>query len=86
MHTLHMPCFLAEAYSVPLQTSKMKCFFMHPVTDFKLLTVYAKTLLLRCLKEFSIRIAVTIKARIKSSRKQTKKVNVTSSINQMVIR
>ena len=26
LRTLHLPCFSAEAYSEPLQTSKMECF------------------------------------------------------------
>ena len=44
---LHLPS--AEPYSEHLQTSKMEC-FAHPVNDFKLLNVYAKTFPGRCLK------------------------------------
>ena len=49
LDTLHLPYFSAEAYSEPLQTSKMEC-FVCPVNNFKTLTVCAKTLHLKCLK------------------------------------
>ena len=48
---MHLPCFPAEAFSEPLQRSKMKC-FADPVNDFKVLTVYTKTLHLKFLKGF----------------------------------
>ena len=59
LHTLHLPCFRAKAYSEPLQTSIKINLFACPVSsilcaqlDFNPLTAYPKELHLRCLKRF----------------------------------
>ena len=55
MNTLHQPFFSAESYLKPLETYKMEN-FAYPVKNVKPISVYAKSLHLRCLKVFWMRL------------------------------